>query len=128
MLTANELKGHCERFGVKPSQRQRVIITRSTDAYGRVNATQRSIDKAKLGHTANNFMNDSLISANRVVRHLSTAGHSHAPTLPSSPDKSSHNYMMDVRKPKAPDAMTRIKIQQNINHENKMENKRRLAN
>jgi hypothetical protein len=31
IITANELKGQCERFNSKPSQRQRVIIARSSE-------------------------------------------------------------------------------------------------
>lgn len=29
IVTANELKGVCERFGTRPSQRQRIVIARS---------------------------------------------------------------------------------------------------
>jgi len=29
IVTASELKGHCERFNQKPSQRSRIIIARS---------------------------------------------------------------------------------------------------
>lgn len=34
-ITKNELNGHCERLGLKLSQRQRVVITRSTESSGR---------------------------------------------------------------------------------------------
>jgi hypothetical protein len=29
IITKNELKGECERFGAKPSQRERIVIVRS---------------------------------------------------------------------------------------------------
>ena len=29
IITKNEMKGECERFGMKPSQRERIIIVRS---------------------------------------------------------------------------------------------------
>ena len=35
IITKNELNGHCERLGLKLSQRHRVVITRSTESSGR---------------------------------------------------------------------------------------------
>jgi len=35
IITANELKGQCERLGSRPSQRQRIVITRSQDTRNR---------------------------------------------------------------------------------------------
>lgn len=41
IATSNELKGQCERFAAKPSQRQRVVIAKTSD--GRHRQTERNL-------------------------------------------------------------------------------------
>ena len=55
IVTANELKGVCERFGTRPSQRQRIIIARSQEQHTRGrNITERSVQQKNVG--LNNFL------------------------------------------------------------------------
>lgn len=56
IVTANELKGVCERFGTRPSQRHRIVIARSQEQHTRGRTvTDRSI-KNPNGPGLNNFL------------------------------------------------------------------------
>ena len=150
MVTNNEFGGTCERFfpgTSKPSQRNRVIITRSLEPSG-----AQSGQKGRNGEITNinNFLNssikhhdDSIMSAftpGRNSIHQNPHGH-HKPATAGANINIQHNSQshtrnntqrfninstgtVDIQEAKAPDAMQRIKLKQSKINEGRSEKKR----
>ena len=132
VVTNNELKGHCERMGSRPSQRKRIIITRSQDTHPVRRNT--NLAQKRFQFTANNThrsgfqqnLNDSIMSTTsnyEVQRITKTQGN-----MLDKPKTLQPFGTINIQEtPPFPDANARLRDKLNQKHVEDVKRKKQLA-
>ena len=146
IVTSAEIKGHCERFAAQPSQRQRIIITRSQEprSLASRNDNQGMTDRPLLGNLENqatldklnetyHFANSSKMSIQpgKLQQNTVPVGYSfdqraHLSTnLGLNPKEGA--MVIDVQTPQLPDAMARIRQRNSSKKAEDADRKKRMV-